>query len=317
MLDDNVRNSWQIDARAVTLAPEWHATVIAPILAMIVERMSISVAARVEAHLYKLLIYETGGHFAAHKDTEKETGHFGSLLVTLPSVFEGGVLTCTHAGKTTSFDFAAHARRQPCFAAFFNDVEHCLLPVTSGVRVVLAYNLVRADGGLLPRPYEARHVDTALDRALALWGASHRGPKRLMLKLSHEYSHDGLAWEQLKGDDERLGALVTAAVQRGTCGAALCILDLHDDGDTHGEEYDRYDRYRERALVSFAQYEVCDKEYALTSTVVHPDVPTSIFASDIGLVLDEDFDPDEPAAPDVATDQMLFIDDNEIEWEEE
>jgi hypothetical protein len=34
----------------------------------------------VEARLYKLLVYESGGHFKIHRDTEKEAGMFATLV---------------------------------------------------------------------------------------------------------------------------------------------------------------------------------------------------------------------------------------------
>lgn len=46
----------------------------------------------VEAHPYKLLLYEEGGHFQKHKDSEKESGMFGTLLIQLPAAYEGGEL---------------------------------------------------------------------------------------------------------------------------------------------------------------------------------------------------------------------------------
>ena len=36
---------------------------------------------RVSANLYKLLVYETGGLFRPHRDTEKADGMFGTLVV--------------------------------------------------------------------------------------------------------------------------------------------------------------------------------------------------------------------------------------------
>ncbi|CAN0450803.1 unnamed protein product, partial [Hapterophycus canaliculatus] len=38
--------------------------------------------------------YESGGHFRPHKDTEKEAGMFGTLVVQLPTAsgHEGGTL---------------------------------------------------------------------------------------------------------------------------------------------------------------------------------------------------------------------------------
>lgn len=39
---------------------------------------------------YKLLLYEKGGLFKPHRDTEKENGHFATMLILLPSIFTGG-----------------------------------------------------------------------------------------------------------------------------------------------------------------------------------------------------------------------------------
>ena len=43
----------------------------------------------VEAKIYKLLIYKTGGHFKPHTDTEKEKNMFGTLIIQLPSIHKG------------------------------------------------------------------------------------------------------------------------------------------------------------------------------------------------------------------------------------
>lgn len=54
--------------------------------------------------LYKmLLLYEEGGHFKKHRDTEKEANMFGTLVVALPSQHEGGDLVITHCGKEVRF----------------------------------------------------------------------------------------------------------------------------------------------------------------------------------------------------------------------
>ncbi len=45
---------------------------------------------QVEARLYKCLLYEPGGHFAPHRDTEKESGMFATLVVLLQSDYQVG-----------------------------------------------------------------------------------------------------------------------------------------------------------------------------------------------------------------------------------
>lgn len=70
---------------------------------------------------------------------------FGSLVVVYPSRHEGGTLVLRHEGKEWTSDsskiIAEH--EEPCLAyiAFFGDVEHEVLEITSGHRVTITYNL--------------------------------------------------------------------------------------------------------------------------------------------------------------------------------
>lgn len=72
----------QVDASQVTIGANWQ-----PLLqsagAAAAKALDIddSAACSIGAHLYKLLLYEQGGHFAAHQDTEKEAGMIGTLVV--------------------------------------------------------------------------------------------------------------------------------------------------------------------------------------------------------------------------------------------
>jgi hypothetical protein len=65
-------------------------------------------AVSVDARLYKLLLYEQGGHFSSHQDTEKERGMIGTLVVQLPCAqgHTGGSLTVRHRGKSHTHEFA-------------------------------------------------------------------------------------------------------------------------------------------------------------------------------------------------------------------
>ena len=70
---------------------------------------------------------------------------FGSLVIVFPTAHEGGALVLRDAGKEWVID-AAHDIKQnpdPCvaFVAFYGDVEHEVLPITSGYRVTMTYNL--------------------------------------------------------------------------------------------------------------------------------------------------------------------------------
>ena len=94
----------------------------------------------IRAELYKLNVYSTGGHFKAHVDTPRSKEMFGSLVVCLPSQFTGGALVTRHQDRQVTFDWSSSPNATH-WASFFSDVEHEVLPVTSGHRVTLTYNL--------------------------------------------------------------------------------------------------------------------------------------------------------------------------------
>lgn len=70
---------------------------------------------------------------------------FGSLVVLLPFGHEGGNLLLSHRGRKYDFNGPALLKGAPpasaAYIAFFSDVEHEVVPVTSGYRVTITYNL--------------------------------------------------------------------------------------------------------------------------------------------------------------------------------
>ena len=98
----------------------------------------------VQAKLYKLNIYGPGGQFKAHVGTPRSEQMLGTLVVCLPTQFSGGRLVTRHGGKEVHFDWSSphnNPLQDIHWAAFFNDIEHEVLPVTSGYRITLIYNL--------------------------------------------------------------------------------------------------------------------------------------------------------------------------------
>ena len=98
----------------------------------------------VEIKLYKMLIYEKGGHFLKHRDTEKENGMFATLVLQLPSIHEGGELVVYNGDERKVYDFGQSTGNAPYlihYAADYADLEHELLEVKSGYRTALVYSL--------------------------------------------------------------------------------------------------------------------------------------------------------------------------------
>lgn len=102
VLDENVRESWQIDASQIHFPSKgkWP-SFLNRINALIVEKLG--VRSPFIAQPCKLLIYGNGGHFKPHTDTEKIPGMFGTLIIAMPSRHEGGELIVRHAGKKKPF----------------------------------------------------------------------------------------------------------------------------------------------------------------------------------------------------------------------
>jgi hypothetical protein len=115
---------------------------------------------KVAVRPYKLLVYEKGGFFLPHRDSEKQDGMVASLIVVLANPFEGGALVVRHGAGKQDLRFEQVAQgKAPCYAAFYADCEHEVQRVTHGVRLCLAYNLVlrpkratRAEAGEPPAP---------------------------------------------------------------------------------------------------------------------------------------------------------------------
>ncbi|KAG8919539.1 hypothetical protein FRC00_011208, partial [Tulasnella sp. 408] len=125
----------------------------------------------VQARLYKLNSYTTGGHFKKHQDTPKAENHIGTLLFGLPTSFSGGELILsdvsepeTESEKVT-IDWSkptlsnASTPSLP-WAFFYSDVEHEILPVTSGHRLTIAYDIFTTDTVRYRVPGDSDKIDT-------------------------------------------------------------------------------------------------------------------------------------------------------------
>lgn len=144
-----------------------------------------------------------GGHFKAHKDTPKGENHIGTLLIGLPFAFTGGQLILEHGSDKATVDWShAHEHlkgeaRTPLalpWVFFYSDVQHEILPVQSGHRLTLAYD-VFSSPGVTYQSTEALHnivhvSDTTIYRDLKAFlddAALFSTGSTLALSLMHEY----------------------------------------------------------------------------------------------------------------------------------
>ncbi|KAH0830021.1 2og-fe oxygenase family protein [Fonsecaea pedrosoi] len=97
----------------------------------------------VRAELHQINVYV--GHPGSSKIRFEIPGaenQFGSLVLFLPSEYEGGQLTVNHAGSSTKYDCDGARKSQALhWAAFLSDCEHEISEVTGGYCVIVTYNL--------------------------------------------------------------------------------------------------------------------------------------------------------------------------------
>jgi hypothetical protein len=245
LVNTQVRKTFELDPRKFVLSDEWSSAI---------EQVTRGVAAslglpvdRLEARLYKLLVYEKGGFFLRHRDSEKHDRMVASLIVALPNPFLGGSLKVRHgsAVQRLTFEEAANGKA-PCFAAFYADCEHEVERVTGGIRLALAYNLVlKPPPGNRSRATSQAPGSDRLSEAIQSW-VTCQPDEPLVFALDHHYTQRGLSLDLLKGADRKLADQVVKAAANADCLVHLAQVTRHlvqfaDDG-SFGYGYSRYSR---------------------------------------------------------------------------
>jgi hypothetical protein len=232
LVDTQVRNTWELHAEQFELRNAKWQRVIDDIASAIRVPLGISETTEFDAKLYKLLLYEPGGMFHTHQDSEKETGMFGTLVVMLPCRFTGGELVVHHAAAKREphvWDPASLSPYDLKYAAFYGDCEHEVKPVTSGYRLCLTYNLVTRSTTSVPRFAGNHALYARLEQSLRAFFAeteddAERTKRRrlhsirparvprnsdalrqreaqLVYMLEHKYTNPGLSFAYLKSKD--------------------------------------------------------------------------------------------------------------------
>lgn len=132
-------------------------------------------------------MYGEGGKFLTHRDTEKEVGMFGTLVIVLPSLHMREDLVAQGNRNATSIVTRGE------WMAFYADCEHELEVVESGFRLALVYNLVssnKVEQDVLFDDEKFRPLLAELEeKYVETFGQSGM---RVAFLLDHEYSERGL-----------------------------------------------------------------------------------------------------------------------------
>jgi hypothetical protein len=229
LVDEGVRKVWQIAPQQVSLGGKgWERS-----LKELISRVAVELGCEsrsVAAEFYKLLIYDKGGFFVAHRDTEKAPRMFGTLVVALPSAHKGGDLLVRHAGRESVVSLCNSDPGEVRYAAFYADCEHEVRPVTSGYRVCLVYNLVQTARSGLPAPPDNRQAVESAVKLLEPWTASDGEPRKLVYLLEHRYTQAALSFAGLKGTDAARASVLKEAAWRAGCALHLGIVHIEESG---------------------------------------------------------------------------------------
>lgn len=232
IVDTSIRDVWQIAPGKVQIGGKSWAVNFENILSKVKAGLG-GDDTSVSAELYKLLVYDHGGFFLSHRDTEKTDGMFGTLVVTLPPAYSGGALRIRHAGREVTADTKASDPSELSYVAFYADCEHQAPPVREGNRVCPVYNLIqkhtKGRRRTLQAPqYESQITEAAtiLDRLLT----APEAPAKIAWLLDHQYSPAGLSFSQLKGADAAKSRVLIQAAACSQCDVHLAIVHIGETG---------------------------------------------------------------------------------------
>ena len=237
---------------------------------------------------------------------------FASLIIVLPSKFEGGEVHVSHGDDKDTFNISPSSEFTTSALAWYTDVTHEVKPVTSGYRLAIAYNLVNASPGLPPPHLLDMHsAVTAVQKIFHKWkNGGYRGrglSKTIAYLLDHQYSDASLESTALKGRDATLVSNLRGVAEReGIClRLGLLQCEVMGEADPCGEYEDPYDEYedsddedeRGRApkmeMVHETEYSIqglYDLEGDLVKESISLDPESNMIPKDPGF---EDEDPDD------------------------
>lgn len=236
ILDPAIRHTWHFPGTHVEVDWRGH---LDGVLEEARSALGLPTSCRLEAQFHSLLVYERGQFFAPHQDSEKNDAMVASLVVVLPSPFSGGELV-VH-GKEGARRYAG-SRTDTTLITYYADALHEVLPVRTGHRIALTYNLLMS--GDTSQREAARDVVAEATTLITSYfttvvtpryGGAPRIPTRLAYLLDHSYTPRALAQGlgRLKGVDAERAAVLTAAAERSGCEVTLSLADVHeirDDG---------------------------------------------------------------------------------------
>lgn len=267
IVDTNVRRVWQLSPDQFRVKNKAWPDFLSGIVKTVQQELGLE-DLQLEPQLYNLLLYDKDSFFLPHRDGEKIDRMVATLVIVLPSCFAGGELIVQHEGQQICVDFGA---QEDCayklhFTAFYADCEHEVLPLLDGYRLCLVYNLAVQKGRTVGIPNNHQYIDQ-VESILQKWtGQEGTIPRKLVVKLDHQYTQNGLQWDTLKGLDRTRAQVLRQAAEKAGYVAQLAKLTYWEQGYGVESYSPRGRRYASQADTKYDMEEVYDSK--LTATLL-------------------------------------------------
>ncbi len=241
IVDTKVRRVWQLGPDQFQLTnPAWE-LFVENAVASVQQELGLE-KQKLESHLYQLLLYEPGSFFLPHRDGERLDRMVATLVVILPSSYQGGELIVRHEGHEQTIDFTTDPNHpyRTHYVAFYADCEHEVRPLREGHRLCLVYNLTLAkEKKPLQAPRLADHIEEI--EKLLRDDSLRKEVRKLAVPLEHQYTQSGVSWSGLKGVDRSRARALAEAAQRADWKVYLTLLTLWESGSSE-DGYEEYGR---------------------------------------------------------------------------
>jgi hypothetical protein len=160
----------------------------------------------IRTNLYKINSYGQGGMFRTHQDTPRGGDYIGTLVIAFPTPFEGGEFVLRKCGGEKILDWSTLGRAAHPddlhWVFFYSDIHHEILPVKSGYRVTVSYNVYRGAPTIDPPstrlpPTSGLGLEFKLTPLFSSLATVYQNPTflptggRLAFGLDHEYGLGG------------------------------------------------------------------------------------------------------------------------------
>ncbi|KAI0756099.1 hypothetical protein C8Q80DRAFT_1264201 [Daedaleopsis nitida] len=173
---------------------------------------------------------------------------FATLVIVLPSTFDGGSLRVTYGDRSETYDYSVHTAANLTVLAWRTGAQAEFAPLSDGYHLALCYQIIPTTGSPVPAITLQDEVVSRLRQVLSRWNAmrseSKPAPTKLIHLLRNKYSRDvELRHDILKGADARTVLLLANVGKLHGFSVGLAHMTCVVHGCAANEECGVYKEY--------------------------------------------------------------------------